>query len=142
MNINEVKVTVLITVNGATIQPNNEQLLKIREQVLSTVFERKPLVINTVKRTYRKKVRKEAWSEEQVKYAKLLKEEGKSTPRIAAIMNQVFHTHRSDKSISLMFWNHKNGRHNFKKAGGSQSPILDKVERVNESPNPFSDIEL
>lgn len=133
MNINDLKIDLTLSINGARVTPNIGQLDQISKYIYATVFKGNGggTELSAVKALGRPKgikngKQKQKWSDDEIEMAHMLKSEGKTNKRIAAILSAMYHTRRSDKAVSLMFWNKV---HKKVKPG-----VLERVAEVNQAP--------
>lgn len=132
MNINDLKIDLSLSINGARVTPNVGQLDQISKYIYATVFKGNGggTELSAVKALGRPKgiknsKQKQKWSDDEVEMAHMLKSEGKTNKRIAAILSAMYHTRRSDKAVGLMFWNKKT----------KTKPVVGVLERVAEVNN-------
>jgi hypothetical protein len=103
MNLNNLKVQVSVSLNGATVTPTSTQLGSIKDFIINNLFEAQ----NTEKkerRPYKRKVHRAHWTTEQINRAIYLRTVStNSLVGIAKILNKEFGTKRTEKAVGLLF---------------------------------------
>lgn len=120
MNINNLKIDLTLSINGAKVSPTVGQFDQIKKFIANTIFSES--TATPVKKLHRYSKRRTAqkWSDDEKQALMELVSKGYTYKRIASMLNQVFNNNRTPIAVNVML-----SKKNLKKS--SSLGILDKV---------------